>query len=226
VTEDLFRRSDGTEATYTPDTIVHLIRHGEVHNPGGVLYGRLPNFELSARGQEQAKKVAASLAGHDISLVVASPLERAQQTASPIAERHGLLVGSDDDLIEAGNTFEGLKLSLGDPGVLSKPRHWWKMRDPFTPSWGEPYLQIAHRMLAAVTKARADATGHEAVLVSHQLPVWTLRRFLEGKRLWHDPRIRQCSLASITSLVYHGDTLVDLVYSEPAGGSDPTVTGA
>lgn len=209
-----------------PDTIVHLIRHGEVNNPRGILYGRLPNFQLSVRGQDQAQKVATSLAGHDITLVVASPLERAQQTAAPIAERHGLLISTDDDLIEAGNTFEGLKLSLGDIGVLSKPRHWWKMRDPFTPSWGEPYLQIAHRMLAAVTKARAEATGHEAVLVSHQLPVWILRRFLEGKRLWHDPRRRQCSLASITSLVYRGDTLIDITYSEPAGTSDPSVTGA
>jgi broad specificity phosphatase PhoE len=100
------------------------------------------------------------------------------------------------------------------------------MRDPFTPSWGEPYLQIAHRMLAAVSKVRAQVRGHEAVVVSHQLPVWTLRRFLEGQRLWHDPRHRQCSLASLTSLMYRDDQLVDIVYSEPAGGSDPTVSGA
>ena len=52
------------------------------------------------------------------------------------------------------------------------------------------------------------------------------RRFLQGQRLWHDPRSRQCSLASLTSLVYQGDTLVDIVYSEPAGSSDPRKTGA
>ncbi|MBB5914415.1 broad specificity phosphatase PhoE [Nocardia transvalensis] len=207
------------------ETIVHVMRHGEVHNPKGILYGRLPGFSLSVSGRSQATAVARSLADHDISLVVASPLQRAQETAEPIAVQHGVVVRTDDNLIEAGNTFEGLRVSVGD-GALRKPRHWWKLRDPFTPSWGEPYLQIAHRMLAAVNKARVEAAGHEAVLVSHQLPVWTLRRFLEGKRLWHDPRNRQCSLASLTSLVYQGDTLIDIVYSEPAGESDPRVTGA
>lgn len=207
------------------ETIVHVLRHGEVHNPKGILYGRLPGFSLSVTGRSQAGAVARSLADHDIALVIASPLQRAQETAEPIARQHGLLVRTDENLIEAGNTFEGLRVSVGD-GALRKPRHWWKLRDPFTPSWGEPYLQIAHRMLAAVNKARVEAAGHEAVLVSHQLPVWTLRRFLQGQRLWHDPRHRQCSLASLTSLVYQGDTLVDIVYSEPAGGSDPTVHGA
>ncbi|QIS16062.1 histidine phosphatase family protein [Nocardia arthritidis] len=207
------------------ETIVHVLRHGEVHNPKGILYGRLPGFSLSVTGRAQAAAVARALADHDIALVIASPLQRAQETAEPIAAEHKLLVRTDENLIEAGNTFEGLRVSVGD-GALRKPRHWWKLRDPFTPSWGEPYLQIAHRMLAAVNKARVEAAGREAVLVSHQLPVWTLRRFLQGQRLWHDPRSRQCSLASLTSLVYQGDTLVDIVYSEPAGGSDPAVHGA
>ncbi len=207
------------------ETIVHVLRHGEVHNPNGILYGRLPGFSLSVAGRAQAAAVARTLADHDIALVIASPLQRAQETAEPIAAQHDVIVRTDENLIEAGNTFEGLRVSVGD-GALRKPRHWWKLRDPFTPSWGEPYLQIAHRMLAAVNKARVEAAGREAVLVSHQLPVWTLRRFLQGQRLWHDPRQRQCSLASLTSLVYHGDTLVDIVYSEPAGGSDPSVHGA
>ncbi|WP_040798959.1 histidine phosphatase family protein [Nocardia higoensis] len=207
------------------ETIVHVLRHGEVHNPNGILYGRLPGFSLSVAGRAQAGAVARALADHDIALVIASPLQRAQETATPIAEQHGLSVRTDENLIEAGNTFEGLRVSVGD-GALRKPRHWWKLRDPFTPSWGEPYLQIAHRMLAAVNKARVEAAGREVVLVSHQLPVWTLRRFLQGQRLWHDPRHRQCSLASLTSLVYRGDTLVDIVYSEPAGESDPSVHGA
>lgn len=208
-----------------PRTIVHVLRHGEVHNPKGILYGRLPGFRLSVTGQSQAAAVAAALAEHDITHVIASPLQRAQETAAPIAASHGLSIITDENLIEAGNAFEGLRVSVGD-GALRKPRHWPKLRDPFTPSWGEPYLQIAHRMLAAVNKARVEAVGHEVVCVSHQLPVWTLRRFLQGDRLWHDPRNRQCGLASLTSLIYEGDTLVDIVYSEPAGASDPRVTGA
>lgn len=207
------------------NTIVHMMRHGEVHNPEGILYGRLPGFRLSDTGRAQANKVADTLADHDVTAVFASPLQRAQETATPIAGAHGLEIITNDELIEADNVFEGLKVSVGD-GALSKPRHWPKMRDPFTPSWGEPYIQLAHRMLAAANKARDAARGHEAVCVSHQLPVYTLRRFLEGQRLWHDPRRRQCSLASLTSLIYEGDALVDIIYSEPVGASDPLATGA
>ena len=206
-------------------TIVHMMRHGEVHNPDGILYGRLSGFHLSELGASQAQKVADSLADHDITHVFASPLQRAQETATPIAKSHGLEIITDEGLIEAENTFEGLRVSAGD-GALRRPRHWPKLRDPFTPSWGEPYIQLAHRMLAVANKAREEARGHEAVCVSHQLPVYTLRRFLEGQRLWHDPRKRQCSLASLTSLLYDGDALVDIVYSEPAGSSDPLATGA
>ncbi|GAA4664204.1 histidine phosphatase family protein [Gordonia humi] len=206
-------------------TIVHMMRHGEVHNPEGILYGRLPGFRLAENGRDQAQRVSDALADHDITHVFASPLQRAQETATPIASSHGLRIETIDNLIEAGNQFEGLRVAVGD-GALRQPRHWPKLRNPFTPSWGEPYINIAHRMLGAANEARDAARGHEAVCVSHQLPVYTLRRFLEGRRLWHDPRIRQCSLASLTSLVYDDDELVDIVYSEPAGASDPRITGA
>ena len=197
-------------------THVHLVRHGEVHNPDGVLYGRLPGFGLSERGRQQAVAVADALADRDIVAVIASPLQRAQETAAPIAARHDLAIDTDPDLVESTNIFEGRRLGPGD-GAWRDPRVWWHLRNPFTPSWGEPYRQIADRMATAVAKARARATGHEAVCVSHQLPVWTARLALTGHRLWHDPRRRQCAIASITSLVYDGDRLVDVVYSEPAG---------
>ncbi|GAB3501317.1 histidine phosphatase family protein [Amycolatopsis cihanbeyliensis] len=207
------------------ETIVHLLRHGEVHNPGGVLYGRLPGFRLSATGRKQAITVAEALTGHRIAYVVASPLERARETAAPIADAHRLEVDTDDRLIEASNRFEGLRVAVGD-GALRQVRHWPKLRNPFRPSWGEPYVEIAHRMLGAVYRARAKAEGCEALCVSHQLPIWTLRRFVEARTLWHDPRGRQCSLASLTSLVFIGEELVEVVYSEPAGTTDPRTTGA
>jgi broad specificity phosphatase PhoE len=206
-------------------TVVHMLRHGEVHNPSGILYGRLPGYKLSERGQRQALTVAEHLRDHDIVHVVASPLERAQQTASPIADSHRLELATDERLIEADNQFEGLRVAVGD-GALRSPRHWPKLVNPFRPSWGEPYLEIAHRMFGAVQRARAAAVGHEAVCVSHQLPIWTLRRFLEGRRMWHDPRRRECSLASLTSLVFSGEELVRVVYSEPVGATNPRVTGA
>jgi broad specificity phosphatase PhoE len=206
-------------------TVVHLLRHGEVHNPEGVLYGRIPGYRLSDRGRDQADIVAKALADADLAAVLASPLQRAQETATPVATAHGLDIRTDDRLIEAGNTFEGQKVGVGD-GALRDPRYWWRLRDPFTPSWGEPYQEIADRMLAAVHRARELALGREAVCVSHQLPIWTLRRFLTGRHLWHDPRRRQCALASLTSLVFDDATLVQLRYTEPAGRSAPTQTGA
>ncbi|GLB63532.1 hypothetical protein NCCP2495_14110 [Dietzia sp. NCCP-2495] len=212
----------GTET----QTIVHLVRHGEVHNPDGVLYGRLPGFRLSELGRSQAETVGRVLGtGHDIVSVVASPLQRAQETAAPLAEKLGLPVGIDEDIIEADNRFEGSRVG-GPGGALRDPQYWPILLNPLRPSWGEPYLQIAHRMIGAVYSTLDVARGHEAVLVSHQLPVYTTRRFLEGRRLWHDPRKRQCSLASVTSLVFEGTTLRDIVYSEPAGASDPSQTGA
>jgi broad specificity phosphatase PhoE len=206
-------------------TTVHLVRHGEVHNPDGVLYGRMPGFGLSELGKRQALVVAEHLAGSDIRHVVASPLERAQETAGPITGSHRLSLDTDEQLIEADNMFEGMRVGVGD-GALRVPRYWPRLRNPFLPSWGEPYMQIARRMLAAAYRARSRAEGHEAVCVSHQLPIWTLRRFLEGKRLWHDPRRRQCSLASLTSLLFEDERLVAIRYTEPAGASSPKVTGA
>ena len=207
-------------------TTVHLLRHGEVHNPTRVLYGRLPGFRLSADGEAMAEKAAAWFGGHDVTHLGSSPLERAQQTARPLAEALSLPVEIDDRLIEAGNAFEGLRVGVGD-GVLRAPRHWWKLRNPLRPSWGEPYVEIAARMLRAVEAARNAARGHEAVLVSHQLPIWTLRLHVEGRRYAHDPRRRQCGLASVTSVVYDGDRITRVEYAEPAGATDPdAVPGA
>jgi broad specificity phosphatase PhoE len=210
----------------TEQTVVHLLRHGEVYNPGKILYGRLPGFRLSDAGEAMAGKAAAWFTDKDITLLVSSPLERAQQTAAPIAAALSLPVTIDERLIEAGNAFEGLKVGVGD-GALREPKHWWKLRNPFRPSWGEPYVEIAARMLAAVESARDTARGHEAVLVSHQLPIWTLRLHLEGRRYVHDPRRRQCGLASVTSVTYDGDRMMGISYAEPAGATDPeAVPGA
>ncbi|MGY1721659.1 histidine phosphatase family protein [Blastococcus sp. SYSU DS0533] len=207
-------------------TVVHLLRHGEVHNPAGVLYGRLPGYRLSAAGEAMAVAAAEWFRGRDVVHLVSSPLERARQTIRPLAEATGLEVAVDERIIEAGNAFEGTVVGRGG-GVFRAPRNWWKLRNPVQPSWGEPYVEIAARMIAAVEAARDAARGHEAVLVSHQLPIWTTRLHVEGRRFAHDPRRRQCSLASVTSLTYEDDRFVGLSYAEPAGATDPdAVPGA
>lgn len=197
-------------------TTVHLMRHGEVHNPAGVLYGRLAGYNLSELGQEMASTVAEALHSQDITHLVSSPLERAQQTARPLADILELQIHTDDRVIEASNKFEGKTFGVG-AGALHRPANWLLLWNPFRPSWGEPYRQIARRMSLAIDDAREAARGHEAVIVSHQLPIWIARRAYERARFAHDPRNRECSLASVTSLVFEDDTFVSLRYSEPAG---------
>jgi broad specificity phosphatase PhoE len=203
-------------------TTVHLLRHGEVYNPEGVLYGRLPGYHLSEDGRRMAEVVAESLRGRPIVVLRSSPLERAQETMAPTAAVTGLQVGLDDRLIEAGNAFEGKPFGPGD-GALRRPEVWPLFWNPFRPSWGEPYAEVAERMLAAARDARdavlaaTGGEGGEAVCVSHQLPIWTARRAAEGRALWHRPDFRQCGLASLTSLTWVGGRLVTVTYSEPVG---------
>jgi broad specificity phosphatase PhoE len=197
-------------------TTVHLMRHGEVHNPSGVLYGRRPGFHLSELGVEMAQTVAEAIAHRDVTHLRVSPLERAQETAAPLAKAFGVEIVTDDRVIESSNVFEGQSFGVGD-GALRKPSAWIHLWNPFKPSWGEPYKEVAARMMAAVYDARDAALGHEAVIVSHQLPIWTTRLFVEKRSYLHDPRKRQCTLCSLTSLNFTGDRLTSVSYSEPAG---------
>jgi len=201
-------------------TTVHLLRHGEVFNPDGILYGRAPGFYLSDRGMAMAERVAERIGDRDISYVVASPLERAQQTAGPIAKARGVDIVTDDRVIESSNIFEGRPFSVGD-GVLHRPSAWKHLWNPFKPSWGEPYAEVAARMWAAVEDARTAAEGHEALIVSHQLPIWICRLHAEKRRFMHDPRKRQCTLCSLTSFTFEGTELITVGYSEPAGDMIP-----
>lgn len=199
-------------------TVIHVMRHGEVDNPKGLLYGRLPGFGLTERGHAMAAYVADSFAQRsaDIVAVIASPLKRAQQTAAPTAEAFGLELGSDSRLIEAASFLEGIPVNA-DRMALAHPRFWKYYRAPLRPSWGEPYVEVASRMSAALSHALQVAKGHEALLVSHQMPIVTLTRFARGQSLPHSPLSRECSLASVTSFIFDGNTLVGISYDEPAG---------
>lgn len=194
-------------------TVVHLLRHGEVYNPGRVIYGRLPAFHLSDRGQEMARLAAGWFAGRDLAAVHSSPLQRAQETASPLAKEFDLPIQTDERLIEAENRFEGQTFTTRD--VLS-PRTWTKLYNPLRPSWGEPYSQLVARMVDCIKAVRREAWGREAVCVSHQAPIWLVRLASEGRPLWHRPDRRQCNLASVTTLTFEEYQLVSVGYAEPA----------
>jgi len=216
-------RESGLPASTT--AVVHLVRHGEVDNPGGVLYGRLPGYRLSENGRLMAKAAADYLAGRDVTVVWSSPLQRALETTEPIASEFGLPAEVDGRLIEPWNHFEGMRFGVGD-GALRQPRHWIYLRNPFRPSWGEPYREIAARVLDAVKDAARAADGHEAVCVSHQLPIWVTRRRIEGRPMWHDPRRRQCALGSVTSLTFSDGKVSSVDYAEPSGDGRRQVAGA
>jgi broad specificity phosphatase PhoE len=196
--------------------VIHFIRHGEVHNPEKILYGLQPGWRLSERGIEMAQVVAQWSKNLNLGAIHSSPLQRAQETVAPIIDNHKLQLTTDKNLIEASNIFEGKKFELGS-GVLKHPKSWRHLYNPWRPSWGEPYDQIINRMFKALFSARDAAGGKDAICVSHQLPIWILRSAVEGRRLLHDPRKRECSLASVTSFELDSDGMVTGVsYSEPA----------
>ena len=195
---------------------VHVVRHGEVHNPEKILYGRQPGWTLSERGHKMAATLGDWSKSIDLGALHVSPLQRAQETAAPISAAHNMKITTDERLIEAANIFEGKPFGIGD-GVLKHPSAWKHLWNPWKPSWGEPYDEQINRMLAAVFAARGAAQGKDAIVVSHQLPIWILRSAIEGRPFLHDPRKRICSLASVTTVVFSSDGVIEgIEYAEPA----------
>ena len=199
-----------------PADRIHLIRHGEVHNPDGVLYGRLPSFRLSERGKKMAKLAAEDLLsqGRKIVKLYASPLTRTQQSAEPLAEGLKLTPLLEERIIEPTNIFEGLV--VGWRTVARHPLFIFKLMNPLLPGWGEPYSKVAKRMMAAIEAAEASVDSGDVVLVSHQLPIEMVRRTVAGMFLPHNPRRRRCSLSSITSFQRIHGKWVEIDYREPA----------
>lgn len=204
---------------------LHLVRHGEVHNPDRILYGRLPNYRLSDAGKQMADAAAAHIAslGRPVSVLRCSPLERTQQSAAPFAERFGLTPELEERVIEPANVFEGTQMRR----ALMNPLNWWHLRRPSLPSWGEPYVSMAERMTAAMDDAWDAAADGDAVIVSHQAPIWITHLHVAGEPYKHDPRTRRCALSSVTSFtrdeagVWH-----EVAYAEPATTGDAVDVGA
>jgi broad specificity phosphatase PhoE len=208
-----------------PADLVHLVRHGEVHNPDHVLYGRLEGFGLSDLGHRMAAAAVTGLAGHPVTALYASPLQRAQESAAPWAEAFGLDIRTEQRIIEPTNRFEGKRMNLR---TLANPRHWHLLRNPRVPTWGEPFADVAARMLAAMGDARNAVDAGDVVMVSHQLPIWMAHRALAGQPLHHDPRKRRCSLSSITTFAFVDGRFTEVGYQERGAAllADATDLGA
>nr|WP_300148444.1 histidine phosphatase family protein [Propionicimonas sp.] len=201
--------------------VVHVVRHGQVHNPDGVLYGRAPGYGLSDLGRQMAERLGEYFADAPLVHLVSSPLQRAQETMAPIAARHpDLEVHIDDRVIEAANVFEGKSFGKRNE-ILLRPSSWWSLRNPLRPSWGEAYTSIVARMRTALADAASHAIDGEALIVSHELPIWMARSWAERRPLVHDPRRRQARLASVTTFTYSGTHLVRVDYAEPCADLVP-----
>lgn len=209
-----------------PADLIHLVRHGEVENPDGILYGRLPGFGLSERGHRMAELAAAALADHDIRALVASPLQRAQESAAPWAARYALPIVTDERVIEPTNRFEGGRMNARR--IVTTPGEWSWVANPLRPSWGEPFQLVKARMFAAIDAVAAGIDGGDAVIVSHQMPIVMVARSVAGRPLAHDPRRRRCTLSSITTLRRWNGRWIEAGYQEPAAGllRDAIDTGA
>ena len=207
-----------------PAQRLHLVRHGEVHNPDRVLYGRLPNYHLSVAGRRMAAAAADHVAALDrpIAELYSSPLERAQESAEPFTERFGLTPEIDIRVIEPTNVFEGTQMRRS----LMNPLNWWHLRRPSLPSWGEPYSSVAERMLGVMDEAWDAAGGGDVVMVSHQAPIWITHLRVAGLPLRHDPRTRRCALSSVTSFERKGDVWREVAYAEPAATENAVDVGA
>ena len=214
-------------------TTIHFVRHGKVHNPDHLLYERLPDFHLSARGLRMAQATGAYLAANPqtntIAAVYSSPLDRTRETAGAIIEalnavraqrgQAPLTLTVEDRAIEARNEFRGTRIGHGE-GALWRNGNWKLVLNLWKPSWGESYRSIAARMDAVARDLTARHPGEQVVVVSHESPIWSYRHLLETGHAEHWMFLRRTALASVTSITYDNATgrVMSITYADPAAG--------
>ena len=131
-----------------------------------------------------------------------------------MSENLGLPIEIDERLNEGLNHFQGTRMSAAR--LLRDPSAWWALHNPWTPSWGEPYREIAARMMAVAEDAWNSVDEGEVVLVTHQVAIWVLHRSVAGIPLPHLPSNRRCSLSSITTIKKVAERWKEESYREPA----------
>ena len=162
---------------------IHLVRHGEVHNPDHVVYASLPGFGLSDRGRAESTQLARYLRSGPITAIWSSPLERAVTTAEPLAAALGLPIRVHEDLTEwrqaddwAGIRWEDLPRER--PGQLEA----YLEHPTDMPSASETLAELAKRMSTVIRRLAQQGDG-DLVVVSHQDPVQAARLALTGRDL-------------------------------------------
>lgn len=192
---------------------VHLVRHGEAHNPDEVVYDSLPGFPLSDVGAAQARSVSRYLGSQPIVAVWSSPLQRALETAAAIANRCGLAVQVDDELIEwsllsrwAGTPWAELPRAF--PGELEA-----YLERPRELELGETLDQLADRMVNSIRRINERSAAGDVVVVGHQDPIQAARFALTGRDLagLHTDKPTHASATTLTP----GPTWRELSMWEP-----------
>ncbi len=197
---------------------IHLVRHAEVDNPKGLVYASLPGFPLSPLGRRQAAETADMLAGKSPLAVVTSPLDRAVETASAIADAAGTSISIDERLTEwalaerwAGAAWDDLPAIF--PGeveaYLAQPT-----RLDFS---SESIESVATRVIESVRDHTSSAGRGDVVFVSHQDPVQATRLSLTGRPL-EDLHVDKPGHGSIVSLARRDHAWAEIEKREPAQG--------
>lgn len=159
-------------------TTIYLVRHGDVHNPGKILYERLAGFPLSELGRKQADALGKFLSTRRLSAIYASPLERAKETAGIIASYHSnIAVTFDTRLLEVSTPARGMKFE-----DLERER-WNFYKKERIQEGGERLSDIWRRMQKFFKEAAKKHRGQEIVAVSHGDPIMVSFIKHQGKRL-------------------------------------------
>jgi probable phosphomutase (TIGR03848 family) len=191
-----------------PPTLVLLVRHGQTPTTGKVLPGRAAGLHLADKGRDQAERVAARIATlqtdkRKIAAVYASPLERTQETAAPIAKALGLRVRRAKGLMECEfGDWTGAELKR-----LYKLPEWRTVqRNPsgFRFPGGESFTEMQTRITSAVDRMRIDHPGQTVVAVSHADPIKAAVAHAMGTHLDLFQRI-VVSPCSVSAILYGND---------------------
>jgi broad specificity phosphatase PhoE len=181
-------------------SLVHLVRHGEVENPQGLVYASLQGFGLSEAGRSQAAAAARHLGSQPVVAVWSSPLERGLETAGIIARRFGVPVRADDRLAEwklldrwAGKPWATLDTSF--PGELEA-----YLEHPHQLGFSSESLSsLANRIRGTVELLAEQHRDGDIVIVSHQDPVQAARLSFAGRDLsnLHTDKPGHCSIVTL-----------------------------
>jgi len=194
------------------ETTIYLVRHCEVENPDGILYGFLPNFGLSARGKLQAQALGRYFSDKPVAQLYVSPLQRAQETAAAIVADHpGLQAETTSELVESrfSHYLQGVR-----PRNVPLQRPGWFVHKllPGRLRVDEGVYAMAARVRAPVMRILRDHPGAGGICVTHGDPIQSFWNVAVGKYRFFELK---CKKGGVLVLKYQDTRLRDISYLSP-----------